>query len=167
MRLRLSRYKKAGQLGHCQEALLPHTDWTLCPLRLGRLKISNMYIERRKKRLLLWQKTTKWTRFKVTSIPIWRKKVMQKSTFFSIRLYAKLGITLLKSIETKSIGLCLTVACWLISSPLAVLQARSFTGTHQKQFASAAVPHFVVNPKWVACSCGASWDTRVSTVVPR
>lgn len=62
---------------------------------------------------------------------------------------------------------CLTVTCWFIASPLAVLLTRPFTGSHQEQVAVAAVCHFVINSENVACSYSTSWDTGISTVIPR
>ncbi len=58
-----------------------------------------------------------------------------------------------------------TVTLWLCSWPLAILLTDSLLGTNQSQFIFTAVRDFVIYIKHVACSCRASRNTRIRTVI--
>ncbi len=58
-----------------------------------------------------------------------------------------------------------TVTLWLCSGPLAILLTDSLLGTNQSQFILTAVRDFVIYIKNVACSCSASRNPRIRTVI--
>ncbi len=58
-----------------------------------------------------------------------------------------------------------TITLWLCSGPLAILLTDSLLGTNQSQFILTAVRDFVIYIKNVACSCRASRNPRIRTVI--
>lgn len=62
---------------------------------------------------------------------------------------------------------CLTEARRLEARPLAALLTHPLFRAYQGQLAAAVVSHSVTDPECGACSRGAGWDARVSTVIPR